>query len=376
MSIIIGADIVPTKSNREIFVRGEVEQLTGNELYRILMEADYRIFNLEVPLVDCLNPIEKQGPNLVAPTKSVNGLYALGIDLLTLANNHIMDQGIQGLESTIKTLNQAKILHVGTGNTLQEAVVPLFFIANGIKYGIYTCAEHEFSIADKDKPGANPFDPFESPDHVAKMKTQCDYAIVLYHGGKEYYRYPSPNLQKTCRKLVEKGADLVICQHSHCIGCEEQYLAGTIVYGQGNFLFDHGDKEYQNTSLLVSIKDDGKIEYVPIKKRGSGVRLAVGNEGKQILAAFKNRSREIMNPDFVEKKYAAFAEKTINGYMLSFSGMGSNYLFRAMNKLSGYRLQNRVAFRYRKKMRTQIQNYIECEAHREIILKGLKNKEQ
>ena len=122
------------------------------------------------------------------------------------------------------------------------------------------------------------------------MKAQCDYAIVLYHGGKEYYRYPSPNLQKTCRKLVEKGADLVICQHSHCIGCEEKYQDGTIVYGQGNFLFDHGDNEYWNTSLLVQIKDDGQINYVPLKNK----RIACSSLQKQMRRRYyRHSTREV-----------------------------------------------------------------------------------
>ena len=65
----------------------------------------------------------------------------------------------------------------------------------------------------------------------------------IINGGKEHYRYPSPDLQKICRKFIDKGADLVVCQHSHCIGCEEKYNHGTIVYGQWNFLFDRSNIE-------------------------------------------------------------------------------------------------------------------------------------
>ena len=79
-------------------------------------------------------------------------------------------------------------------------------------------------------------------DPAEQKDNKCDYTIVLYHGGKEYYRYPSPNLQRVCRYMIEKGTDLVICQHSHCIGCEENYLSGKIVYGQGNFIFDCDDR--------------------------------------------------------------------------------------------------------------------------------------
>ncbi|MFP3360883.1 CapA family protein, partial [Planococcus sp. SIMBA_143] len=85
-------------------------------------------------------------------------------------------------------------------------------------------------------------------------------------GGKEHYRYPSPYLQKICRKFVEKGADIVICQHSHAVGCFEEYHNSTIIYGQGNFVFDNSNIEFWQTSILVdiNIKDGITIDYIPI----------------------------------------------------------------------------------------------------------------
>lgn len=372
MSIIIGADIVPTESNRALFAAGNAEQLIGTELSEILKSAEFRIFNLEVPLVDQARPLAKHGPNLIASTDSVNGLKAMCVDLLTVANNHIMDQGIEGLQSTVRTLDHVGISHVGTADHLAEATAPFFFTVKGKRYGVYACAEHEFSIAGEDTPGANPFDPLESPDHVAQMKAQCDYAIVLYHGGKEYYRYPSPNLQKTCRKLVEKGADLVICQHSHCIGCEEKYLSGTIVYGQGNFLFDHGDNEYWNTSLLVRIEDDGQLRYIPLKKKGNCVRLATVPDTQSILQAFNQRSEEIQRPGFILEKYSEFAQEYISGYILYFLGIHNNFFYKALNKLSGQRLRKLIVKCAIKRRGLGMRNFIECEAHWELLLKGLK----
>ena len=148
------------------------------------------------------------------------------MDLLTLANNHILDQDQQGLVSTCSVLDAAGIAYTGVGQTPEEAAKPYIFECDGKRIGVYACAEHEFSIVTEHSAGANPIDLLETPDHVAALKEQCDYVIVLYHGGKEHYRYPSPNLQKVCRKLVEKGADLVVCQHSHCIGCEEKIPGG------------------------------------------------------------------------------------------------------------------------------------------------------
>lgn len=373
MSIIIGADIVPVASNITYFEKGETCHLIGKELKEILVNTDYRIFNLEVPLTDVLSPIRKHGPVLAASSKSVIGLKALGIDLLTLANNHILDQGVGGLKSTIQILDNECIEHVGAGKNINEARKPYYFEVKGKRFGVYACAEHEFSIASEDKCGANPFDPLESLDHVEIMKESCDYAIVLYHGGKEHYRYPSPNLQKVCRKLVEKGADLVVCQHSHCIGCKEEYGQGTIIYGQGNFWFDHCDNEYWKTSLLIEIKDDISLKYIPIIKDDERVRLSSEKESKAIIEAFEHRSREIKKKGFVENNYKEFSEKMKRDYVLYFLGLSNNFVFRAANKISGYRLQNVIINRTVQKRGLGIRNYIECEAHRELLLKGLEN---
>ena len=376
MRILVGADLVPTDTNFDLFQNGAAEKLVGKELLALLQSADYRIFNLEVPLTDISTPIAKCGPNLIAPQNTVNGYKALGIDCLAIANNHIMDQGKQGFASTVQALDNAGIEHVGGGETLENAAKPHVFTVEDKKIGIYACAEHEFSIATDSTPGANPFDPLESPDHIAKLKNDCDYVIVLYHGGKEHYRYPSPNLQKTCRKLVEKGADLVICQHSHCIGCEEKFLHGTIVYGQGNFLFDHSKSEYWKTGLLVQINTDFSISYLPLVKNENTVGSANVKEAEEIMAAFHSRSAEITQDGMVADKYSGFAAQMQKEYLRRFSG-GKSVVFRALNKLSGGRFSTwYMKNKYTEEQKLALRNVIECEAHRELALYGLKNSDR
>ena len=237
IKILIGADIVPTKANYDLFSTADLKTLLGEDLTELLYSADYTIFNLEVPLTDKLSPIAKNGPNLVAPTSTINGLKAINPHFFTLANNHILDQDIQGLNSTINLLKQAGIAYSGVGENIEQANKTYIASIKEIKLGIYCCAEREFSIATDTTPGANPYDPLISFDTVQELKQQCDFVIVLYHGGKEHYRYPSPQLQRVFHKFAACGADLVVAQHSHCIGCMEEYQKSTLVYGQGNFLF-------------------------------------------------------------------------------------------------------------------------------------------
>lgn len=374
MSIIIGADIVPCESNLELFVSGKAEALLGEKLTEVLQKADYRICNLEVPLTDRETPISKYGPCLIAPTSSIRGLKAIGIDMVTLANNHILDHGPSGLESTIRALEEAGISYVGAGKDLNDARKPLYHITGGKRIGFYACAEHEFSIATTHLPGANPYDALNAFDDIRETKKACDYLIVLYHGGKEHYRYPSPGLQRVCRKMVEKGADLVVCQHSHCIGCKEEYLQGTIVYGQGNFIFSAQNNEFWNTGLLISLDDEGKIGYIPLIRTDSGVRLASGDEGKEITEAFYRRSEEIQEEGFIEERYRRFARESIDGYIRYFSATHSSLLYKGINRLFRNRIRDRAVRRYLRNKKTGMANFIECEAHRELLLEGLKNR--
>lgn len=377
--ILIGADIVPTKSNYSYFKNGDVDSLIGTELKELLDAADFTIFNLEVPLTNSVSPIDKAGPNLIAPTDTIDGLKAINPHFFTLANNHILDQGRQGLDSTIDVLKSAGINYSGVGTDLEDAQKPYIDIINGIKIGIYCCAEHEYSIATEYSAGANPFEPLESLEHVADLAKQCDYVIVLYHGGKEHYRYPSPYLQRVCRKFVDKGAGIVVCQHSHCIGSMENWKDGTIIYGQGNFLFDHSKSEFWQTGLLIgldlekNIKGEvaEKLTYYPLYKQNAFTRLAHDSEKEKILADFYSRSEELDDPHKIAEHYSSFADSFVYEYLNAFYGKKS-VLFRAINKLSGYRF-NKWAMdcRFGKKEKIVIRNFIECEAHRELAIEGL-----
>lgn len=374
MKIVIGADLVPTKSNEKLFVNSQIDELLGKELADYLKSADYRLFNLEVPLTAKETPIEKCGPCLIADPSTINGIKAMSIDAFTLANNHILDQGEQGLISTCKILKDNEIAYFGVGENVNEASKPFIIEADKKKVGFYACVEHEFSLATEKKAGANPYDPLTIFDAINKLKTKCDYVVVLYHGGKEFYRYPSPNLQEVCRKLVDGGANLVITQHCHCIGCYEDYKNGKIVYGQGNFIFDDGNDEFLNTSLLVEIKDGFKIDFIPLVKRENGVRIAEENEKKDILDGFIKRSEEILAKGFVEKKYEEFAEKFLTHYLLTIGGIKKGFFFKVMHKLTKGKWSNHILNRkYKKKTLLAIQNYIECEAHRELLIKGIKS---
>ena len=375
MKLYIGADFVPTDINKRLFEEGHGEALVGKELYEILKQSDLNVFNLEVPLTDAETPIVKFGNNLIAPSKTVYGYKALEPIFLTLANNHSLDQGVEGLTTTLNLLKQHEIAHAGAGANLKEAKKPFIFEKDGVRIGFYLCTENEFTMATCHSMGANPFDVLDSFDEVAALKEQCDYVIVLYHGGKEYYRYPSPMLQRYCRKFIDKGASLVICQHNHCVGSREDYNGGSIIYGQGNFIFNSEFytkyKEFVKDSLLIRVeatKDSFVICELPIRMSDNGTRLATDAEAAETLAGYKKRSEEIKDPHFVILNYKAFADTHVKRYLREF--LGRSFIIRAINALFGRKLMQLILG---PTSYLAIQNYLECEAHHELFLRGIKN---
>lgn len=370
VNILIGSDIVPTKCNEQLFINCNTRELLGSSLIDEINMADYFILNLEVPLTNKSNPISKCGPNLIAREECMHGLKSINSCFYTLANNHIMDQGEEGLLNTIDLLNINNIDYAGVGGNLNSMKHSFLKTIKEKRIGIYCCTESEFSIATHNSSGANPFDPLKSYAHVENLKKQCDLLIVLYHGGKEHYRYPSPNLQKIFRKFSDYGANIVIAQHTHCVGCKEDYNNSILVYGQGNFLFNYKRNEYWNNSLLlkITLDEDFSISFLPLIQTDTGVRMAKEDEKNTILSDFNNRSKQILQPGFLENEYNQLANDRITEYLVALSN--NNLILRVLRKIS-----NRVLLKiYNRNSLNRILNFIECEAHRELLIRGLKNR--
>ncbi len=368
-SIIIGGDTVPTKSNEEYLVNG-LEAKVFNKVKDTLLSTDVVIVNLECPLTHSEKNIKKAGPCLKARPETIKGLVEAGIDIFSLANNHIMDFGPEGLSETVKTIQGKQATYIGAGENLASARQILTMTNKGYKFAIISTAEHEFSIAEENLPGANPFDPFDTIEDIKQARAEVDYVIVLYHGGIEHYEYPSPNLQRICRKMVESGADCVICQHSHCIGSYEKYLDRHIVYGQGNLLFDHDEDEMWQTGLLLQITLEnscGGLEFIPIVKKGYAIDLAEGEDKERILKAFKKRNLSVTDGLFVQKEWLEFVKRRKYYYLQTFLGFG-NLVKRVDNRLGNIISKSL----YNRTINTRLYNYINCEAHLEVIKSALK----
>ncbi len=322
VKLLIAGDIIPTTENEQLMVDGSYAEIMGDTL-DIFKSVDFRFCNIEGVLTDRGVAINKAGPNLRAVKETGRFYRDIGIDLVSLANNHSLDWGKDGLTDTFATLSALNIPFTGAGYNAEEARKPYRVELGGHKLSFVTVAEHEFTIARSDRSGANPFDPFDTIEDIEAEKAAGYTVIVIYHGGKEHYPYTSPNTKRRCRKMVEHGAAFVFCQHTHCVCCAENYMGGHICYGQGNTVFA-GKTECWLTEILpiITIEESGKlsIEYIPVRQTEGKLALAKGDDAAAIMDGFNGRSAEIIDDAIVAEKWEEFFLKDAP-YRLKAMGM-------------------------------------------------------
>lgn len=367
MKILVIGDIGASDSNTQAFFSAE-KDLFSSEIQELCAGADIVLLNLEKPLTDVLTPLGKCPPDYAAPSETINGIKLLHPTAVTLANNHIMDQREQGLRSTMEVLSRNGIQYVGAGSNLHEAGKPLILTKQGVRVGVYACCEKEFSFATETTAGANVFNPLETFDAIKELKAVCDYLIVLFHGGMQGYPYPTPYQQRVCRKMCEKGADLVVCQHSHIIGCEEGYAGARIVYGQGNFLLDDVSDESWHIGMMVEValeSGTSQVRYIPTQTRDHKVILHSNPEAVQ--REFMKRSQEILESDMVCRLFSEFSEAKTSDYLVKLSGK-STFIQRVFRRLGITKQYKKL---YSRDACYRILDYLYCDAHREAVEYGL-----
>jgi len=374
IEILIGGDVCPTGCNESAFINGDVETIFGDTLSELSM-ADISAINLECPLVSRETPIEKSGPVLGVRDSCINAISKAGIDIVNLANNHIMDHGVEGLSNTISVLDKYSISHVGAGVNLEDAKSVLIKNVNGTRIAFYAVAEHEFSIATDNCAGANPLNIIDFVRIMETNKDEWDYLVILVHGGNEGYPYPNPFLRDVCRFFVEQGANSVICQHSHCPGCYETYRDGHIVYGQGNLCFDNllGTDRSWHEGFFVRLSLEAgsrcKMDIIPFvqTESGPGIHLMGGEKLEQFLRVLSERSSAILDNSFIEEQWRRFCTDRKKGYLNTLLGNGS-----FASRLAG-KLGLAKYFCTRNALIRKL-NLIRCESHREILIKILSDE--
>ena len=323
MKALLLGDVSPTSRTGPLFRNRDKKRLFGDT--SVLFEGnDINFVNLECALTESEHEIPKIGPALKAPIETAEVLRDLGVTVCGLSNNHIFDYGKEGLRDTLEALDRANISYTGFGDNAEDARRSLIFEKDGERVAIVAVCEREYTYALEDRMGARLYDPYDTLDDIRDLKKETDRIIVIYHGGKEFCRVPSPRLRKLCHAMAKCGADVILCQHSHCIGCYEHYEGCHILYGQGNFHFVRNTEQIPrnsdfwswNTSLAVSYdtKTD-ELAFFPLIANESvdGICFPNKKTSAKIMEDFQARSEMLLDGRWREE-WHAFCESVRNSY--------------------------------------------------------------
>ena len=232
-----------------------------------IQAADYFVTNEEFPFSTRGTPApDKQFTFRVHPEK-VKLMQEMGIDLVTLANNHALDYGRDAMLDTIDTLDHAGIRHVGAGKNLAEARKPAIVELNGRTFA-FIGATRVYPEADwaAGTDSAGMFSAYDGgaalAEEVKAAKQQADYVIAYVHWGIEREETPNEVQKSIAHRLVDAGADLVVGAHPHVLQGIEYYQGVPIAYSLGNFVF--GSSIPSTALLQADVDDEGiRLRLIP-----------------------------------------------------------------------------------------------------------------
>ncbi len=365
-NILITGDFCPVNRINELASSGN-NRLLFNDFLPQLLNSGMVVTNLECPLTDSDSKIRKSGPSLKGSVMTAGLLADSGFNLVTLANNHIMDFGPSGMFSTIAACRSKGIGYVGVGATIDEARKIFYTVLGDVKIAVLNFSENEFSTTHNNSPGSNPLDPISNYSDIKQAKSEADYVIVIVHGGHEFYNLPSPRIKSTLRFFADAGADAVVQHHAHCHSGYEIYNGIPIFYGLGNFLFDIPEKRDSTWNLGYAVElipgSDPSFRIIPYQQCNGevGVKLLGGEQLNAFLENIKVMNEIIADDEALGIEFGRYCARVKKMY-LSFLEPHSLQLLHVLQSRKFF-----PSFLSRKK-RTLYSNLIRCESHRDVLI--------
>ena len=238
----------------------------------ILSEADLAIGNLESAVGVGGSPIVGKSFTFRARPETLQGVVNAGIDVVSLANNHVLDYGTKALGETLDNLDQYGITRTGAGRNVQEAFKPVIQERNGLKIGVLSFSRvvpYPNWVAGANQPGvANGWDNKVVLETIKKVDPQVDVLVVAMHWGIELADYPGSDQTSLAKAMVDSGADVILGHHSHCLQGVAVYKNKPILYSVGNFVFTSSSVKARTGAIGVITMDKNglkELQMIPTR---------------------------------------------------------------------------------------------------------------
>lgn len=284
-------EIMPYYDSRGKGVYG----ILGEEVVNIMKSSDIMVANNEFTVSDRGARMPNKYYTFRAFPERLSIYAEMGVDIVSIANNHIYDYGETAFLDTLSHLKEYDIPYVGAGVNRKEATKPYYFIANGYKIAFIAATRAEKYILTPEATDASSgvfraYDPTLLIETISEVKKSSDYVIVLMHWGREDSHELEQVQIDTGKMYIDAGADLIVGSHAHVLQGMEFYNGKLIAYNLGDFIFN---RETKDTGILsVTINNDGNMsyEFIPCFQSNFKTILLEGNDKLRVINDMRSYS--------------------------------------------------------------------------------------
>lgn len=268
----------PDYAPAQLYINGGIDVAFSKELQSTMQNADVFLLNNEFCYSDRGEPLADKSYTFRADPATANWLKEMGVDIVSLANNHAFDYGEEAFLDTLSTLENINMPYTGGGHDIEDAAAPTYIISNGIKIAYVAATEIEASMATphsksatEDSAGLFRTENLEMVlDSIKEAKENSDFVIAIGHWGREREQETQYDEQFLAHSFVEAGADAVIGGHPHVLQGVEYYNDTPIFYSLGNFFFNNRVIESCVVYLTVNIDGLYSARFIPCVENGNG----------------------------------------------------------------------------------------------------------
>ena len=267
---------------------GGISRILSDDMLNIMKNSDVMVVNSEFTVSNRGSKIPNKMYTFRANPERLSIYDEMGVDLVTLANNHVYDYGSEAFNDMLDAFDDYNIPHIGAGHNKEEAMKPYYFVVNGYKIAFVNANRSEKVIL---TPGATDdsegvfrcYDPTDMINLIKSLRDSTDYIIAIIHYGRENSHELEDEQVSSSKAYIDAGADMVVGHHAHTLQGIEFYNHKPIIYNLGNFLFN--DQEIDTALFKVIIDDDGVMEYymVPALQKNEYTDVLSGSRGLKVL---------------------------------------------------------------------------------------------
>ena len=238
--------------------------ILSEDIVKIMTESDWMVANSEFTVSNRGTAIPGKLYTFRAKPERLTIYSEMGVDLVTLANNHVYDFGQDAFLDMLQYLDEYQIPHIGAGKNIEEASMPYYLIINGYKVAFLNATRAEKHIL---TPAATEtsegvfycYDPTNMIQKIQEVRKESDIVISIIHFGKEGSHELEKEQVESARAYINAGSDMVIGHHAHTLQGIEFYNHKPIIYNLGNFIFN---SEVDETAIFqVVLKNNKELEY-------------------------------------------------------------------------------------------------------------------